>query len=67
MNYATRRAERRHAREPHQLHALPDALKDPDGAPIPVWDADATDPIDYLASVIDLLPGARPAQSLASD
>ncbi|RNL75428.1 hypothetical protein [Nocardioides marmorisolisilvae] len=67
MNYATRRAERRHAREPDREAALPDSLKAPDGAPIPIWDADASDPIDYLASVIDLLPGARPAGSLAGD
>ena len=67
MNYASRRAERRHAREPNPLHAVPDALKDPDGAPIPVWDAEAADPIDYLASVIDLLPGARPRSGRAAN
>ena len=61
MNYASKRAERRHVREPNREHPLPDSLKTPDGEPIPVWDSEAADPIDYLASVIDLLPGARPA------
>jgi hypothetical protein len=58
MNYATKRAERRHASERDQ--AMPDALKSPDGVAIPVWDAEAADPIAYLASVMDLLPGSRP-------
>ena len=60
MNYVARRAERRLAveREQHQ----PDSLKTPDGVAIPVWDSDAADPIAYLASVIDLLPGSRPRQ-----
>ena len=55
MSYATKRAERRHAREPD----VSDGLTTADGVAIPVWDADASDPIDYLASVIDLLPGSR--------
>lgn len=62
MNYATKRAERRHAREPRQEYQ-PDALKTPDGVAIPVWDAAASDPIAYLASVMDLLPGSRPRVS----
>ncbi|MFL6107204.1 MAG: hypothetical protein ACJ716_02670 [Marmoricola sp.] len=67
MSYGTKRAARRHASEPAREHHVPDALKTPDGVAIPVWDAAAVDPIDYLASVIDLLPGARPARSLATD
>jgi hypothetical protein len=63
MNYATKRAERRQALERAQRR--PDSLRTPDGADIPVWDADATDPIQYLASVIDLLPGGRAARSAA--
>jgi hypothetical protein len=59
MDDATRRTERRHAREPRREQALPDSIKTPDGTSIPVWDAEASDPIDYLASVIDLLPGAE--------
>jgi hypothetical protein len=58
MNYATKRAERRHAIDREQ--SMPDSLKTPDGVAIPVWDAEAADPIAYLASVIDLLPGSRP-------
>jgi len=66
MNYATKRAERRHAIE-REL-APPDALKSPDGSAIPIWDSEAADPIAYLASVIDLLPGSRPvAQSAHAD
>ena len=57
MSYVTRRAERRHAIEREQN--VPDALRTPDGVAIPVWDSAATDPIAYLASVIDLLPGAQ--------
>lgn len=59
MSYVTKRAERRHALE--REHPVPDSLKTPDGVAIPVWDSAATDPIAYLASVIDLLPGARRA------
>ena len=44
-----------------------DSLKTADGIAIPVWDGEASDPIDYLASVIDLLPGARPGRRLAVD
>ena len=65
MNNATRRAERRHAIE--REHRLPDSLKTPDGVSIPVWDAGARDPIDYLASVIDLLPGAAPSGRAVGD
>jgi hypothetical protein len=56
MNYATKRAERRRA-EPREH--VPDSLTTPDGVAIPVWDSEAADPIDYLASVMDLLPGSR--------
>ena len=65
MNYVTRRAERRHAIE-RELHQ-PDSLKTKDGVAIPVWDAEAADPIAYLASVIDLLPGSRTAESVSVD
>jgi hypothetical protein len=59
MNYATKRAERRQAREPD----VPDGLTTAEGVAIPVWDSEAADPIDYLASVMDLLPGSRPRVS----
>ena len=62
MSYATSRAERRHALDRDQPA---DSLKTADGIAIPVWDSEAADPIDYLASVIDLLPGARPTRSRA--
>ena len=61
MNHLTKRAERRHASEPRRADTVPDSLKTADGVAIPVWDAKASDPISYLASVIDLLPGSRPA------
>jgi hypothetical protein len=57
MNNATTRAGRRRASDRGQPS---DALKSADGVAIPVWDADAADPIAYLASVIDVLPGSRP-------
>ena len=63
MSYGTKRTERRHASEPAREQPVPDCLKTPDGVAIPVWDSRAADPIDYLASVIDLLPGAAPARS----
>ena len=63
MNYANRRAERRHASEPTREQRVPDALRTADGVAIPVWDARAADPIAYLASVIDLLPGAAPVRT----
>ncbi|HEX4191419.1 MAG TPA: hypothetical protein VHZ06_10535 [Marmoricola sp.] len=28
-----------------------------DGVAIPIWSAEATDPVDYLASVFDLVSG----------
>ncbi|MFL6024401.1 MAG: hypothetical protein ACJ72O_13765 [Marmoricola sp.] len=59
MSHTTKRTERRHASEP----PLPDALTTLDGDPIPVWDAEAADPIAYLASVMDLLPGSRARQA----
>jgi hypothetical protein len=63
MNYVNRRTGRRHASEPAREHRVPDSLKTPDGAAIPVWDARAADPIAYLASVMDLLPGAGPGRA----
>ena len=65
MSYLTKRAERRHVDELEQ--AVPDSLKTPDGVAIPVWDAAATDPIDYLASVMHLLPGSRTVKVAAGD
>ena len=67
MSYASRRTERRHASEPPREHRVPDALRTREGVPIPVWDAQAADPIAYLASVMDLLPGAGRAGSLPAD
>jgi hypothetical protein len=58
MSYVNRRAERRNAAERDPLQR-PDSLRSRDGQAIPVWDSAAADPIDYLASVIDVLPGSR--------
>jgi hypothetical protein len=62
MNYAIKRAQRHQAGEPP-----PDSLKTADGVAIPVWDAEATDPIAYLASVMHLLPGSATRQAVAAD
>jgi hypothetical protein len=37
----------------------PDALLARGGEALPVWDAEAADPVDYLASVMDRLRDAR--------
>jgi hypothetical protein len=37
----------------------PDALLARDGSPVPIWTADAADPVDHLASVIDQLKDSR--------
>ena len=65
MTYVSRRTERRHASEPSREQRVPDALRTRDGVAIPVWDAQAADPIAYLASVMDLLPGAGPLRAAA--
>ena len=65
MNNASRRAVRRRPTDRQELR--PDSLRTADGVDIPVWDADAADPIDYLASVIDLLPGSRSRQAVTRE
>ncbi|HET6153858.1 MAG TPA: hypothetical protein VFE15_12945 [Marmoricola sp.] len=36
-----------------------DGMATRDGVAIPVWSAEATDPVDYLASVFDLVASRR--------
>jgi hypothetical protein len=64
MNHVNRRTGRRRASEPAaREHHVPDSLRTADGVAIPVWDAQAADPIAYLASVMDLLPGSGSARA----
>lgn len=40
-----------------------DTLSASNGAAIPIWQADATDPVAHMAMVFDELPGRRHARS----
>ncbi|MFL6061159.1 MAG: hypothetical protein ACJ72E_08010 [Marmoricola sp.] len=37
----------------------PDALLARDGSPVPVWSAEASDPVEHLATVLDQLKDSR--------
>jgi hypothetical protein len=52
-----RRGARRSRREQS------DTLRDRDGVRIPVWSAEAADPVDHLAAVLDQLKDTRRASS----